>query len=249
MTPSLALLVGSIRQLLPLKRSLALAAMQAAPAILFIIGVSDRSPDAGFQIFVEVTVVSYFALVLPIIAIVVSSSALGVERRDQTLSFITLRPIPRWRIALMKMIAAATVASLYAVGGAVLLGFTYATRFSFDTTLILGVMGGGIVAAVAYSLLFVPLGFITDRSVIIGLALLLVFENGVVAALPGLASLSPSRTGVAAFGALAPDAQAWISGMTSRLNFGMGSVGLTLLVYGAIGVALTSYLIAKKDLA
>lgn len=249
MRPTLALFSGSVRQLFPLKRSIALAGLQVAPAILFLFASSEKTPDAGFQVLVEVSAVAYFFLVLPIVAIVLGSTALGVERRDQTLSFITLRPISRRMVALAKILASAVSAFAFSVLGAALLVLAYTIRFEFDSELLAGMVVGALVATIAYSCLFVPLGFITDRAVIIGMAYLLVFENGVVAALPGLASLSPARLGVSMFGAMVPAAQVWIEGIAGSLAFSAGSAMFSLLIYAIIGALLTSYLISKRDLA
>lgn len=249
MTPAIALLTGSVRQLFPLKRSIALAGLQVAPAVLFLFAANDRTPEAGLQIFIEVSTVAFFFLVLPIVAIVLGSTSLGVERRDQTLSFIALRPISRRLVALIKILAAAIAAFAFAIVGALLLAVTYTIRFGVDSELFVGVAIGALVSVAAYSCMFVPLGFITDRAVIIGLAYLLVFENGVVAALPGLASLSPARLGVSMFGALVPSAQVWIEGVAGTLAFSAGSAVLVLFIYAVLGVFLTAYLVSKRDLA
>jgi ABC-type transport system involved in multi-copper enzyme maturation permease subunit len=249
MTSALAILTGSVRQLFPLRRSIALVGLQVAPAILFLFASNDKTPDAGFQIFVEVSTVAFFFLVLPIIAIVLGSTSLGVERRDQTLSFIALRPISRRMVALIKILAAAIAAFAFSIVGVFLLVLMYVIRFGFDSELFVGIAIGALVAVVAYSCMFVPLGFITDRAVIIGLAYLLIFENGVVAALPGLASLSPARLGASMFGAVVTSAQVWIEGVAGSLAFSAGSAVFVLMVYAVIGIVLTAYLVSKRDLA
>ncbi len=249
MTSSMALFSGSVRQLLPLKRTIALAVMQIAPAILFLFAANDRSSEAGFQIVVEITTVAYFSLVLPIVAIVLASSALGVERRDQTLSFITLRPISRRAVAAIKVLASAVAALMLASIGAIALVIAYTARYAFDGELLIGILVGAAVSTIAYACMFVPLGFITDRAVIIGLAYLLVFENGVVTALPGLATLSPARLGVSTLGALVDGAQLWIPDVAGQLAFSFGSAFLALAFYVVGGVLLTAYLMTKRDLA
>jgi hypothetical protein len=94
MTPVLALLGASVRQLLPLRRSILLALLQLGPALIYLIGSSGRTTEAALEAFLDGGVATYFVLVLPVVSIVLSSSALGVERRDQTLSFIVMRSTP-----------------------------------------------------------------------------------------------------------------------------------------------------------
>jgi hypothetical protein len=152
-------------------------------------------------------------------------------------------------VALIKILAAAIAAFAFSIVGVLLLVLMYVIRFGFDSELFVGIAIGALVAVVAYSCMFVPLGFITDRAVMIGLAYLLIFENGVVAALPGLASLSPARLGASMFGAVVTSAQVWIEGVAGSLAFSAGSAVFVLMVYAVIGIVLTAYLVSKRDLA
>ena len=112
-----------------------------------------------------------------------------------------------------------------------------------------GLIAGAFVATGAYAAIFVPLGFLTDRAVIVGMAYLLVFENGIAFALPALASLSPWRLGVATFGALTPEAAIFTNDFIGNLELSASQSALTALIFCLAGIAATTILLRTRDLA
>jgi ABC-2 type transport system permease protein len=248
MTPILALFTGSLRQALPRRRTLLLGLLELAPAGIYLISTTNRTRDFATEGAVQVGGSIFFALVLPVVAIVVAAGVLGSERRDETLSFVVLRPISRLGIAGSKMLAAITAGFIINAIGAVTLATAHAVRFG-DTQMYLGLLVGALVATAAYAAFMVPLGFLTDRAVIIGMAYLLVFENGVVFALPGLASLSPWRLGVATFGALTSEAAIFTIDMVGDLTLSAPQSALTALLFVLAGTAATTILLRTRDLA
>jgi len=246
MTPILALLRVSIRQALPVRRSVLLAVLETAPGLIYLFATTNRTAEATFQGAVEIGAATYFALVLPVVSIVIAAGVLGNERRDLTLSFIALRPIPRWGIAATKLAAAVAAAFLLNIVGALVLGGSHAIR-SGSGDLLMALLAGSLVATVAYASVYLPLGFMTDRAVLIGVAYLLVFENGVASLLTGLAALSPWRVGVSVFADLADGARLYLDSSTAPLS--LGRALLTATIYVAVSIALTTRLLRKRDLA
>ena len=182
-------------------------------------------------------------------ALIISASALGDERRDHTLSFIVLRPIPRSAIAGAKLAAALVVAAgVNAIGAAAI-----AVVFGLETGtwgVALPLILGSIVATVVYGSVFVPLGFFTERAVLIGLAYVFIFENAVVSALSGLSALSPWRIGVAVFSGLSPDWVAPELGNFGAANLaGAGAAALTTLVVAMASLAALTSVLYRRDLA
>ena len=246
MTPFLALLNASIRQALPLRRTVLLALLSVSPTLVYVFATTGRTEASAFEGAVEVATGTYFALVLPIVSIVIASGVLGNERRDLTLSFIALRPIPRWAIALAKLLAAFCAAGLLVLLGAVVYGGTHAIRFG-SIDLLVGLSAGALVAAAAYVSVYVPLGFLTDRSVIIGIAYLLVFENGAAFLLTGLAALSPWRLGLSIFADVTDGVATVLDGGTVPLNASQAMIALA--VYVVVSLGITTWLLQRRDLA
>ena len=248
MTPVLSLFRASLAQALPRRRTLMLGLLELAPAGVYLVSTTNRTQEFAVQGAVQVGGSIYFSLVLPVVAIVVAAGVLGSERRDQTLSFIVLRPISRFGIASAKMLAAIVAGFAINAIGAITLATAHAVRFG-DTDLYLGLLAGALIATAAYSAILVPLGFLTDRAVIIGMAFLLVFENGVVRFLPGLASLSPWRLGVATFADLAPNAAIYANDLIGNLDPSAFQSALTALLFVLAGTAATTILLKTRDLA
>ena len=92
-----------------------------------------------------------------------------------------------------------------------------------------------------------PLGFLTDRAVIIGIAYLLVFENGAAFLLTGLAALSPWRLGVSVFAEMTPGVIRIIESQTAPLNATQALIALT--VYVIVSIAATTWMLVRRDLA
>ena len=244
--PVFALFRVSVRQALPFRRTLALALLQTGPALVYLFATQGRTERAALEGVVEIGVTTYFALVLPITAIVIAAGALGHERRDMTLSFIALRPMPRSAIAAAKTAAPMTASIALTAGGALLLGGLHFVRFG-DASLIPGLIVGTIVANLAYAAIYVPLGFLTDRAVIIGIGILLVFENGIAFALTGLAYLSPWRLGVSVFASMTEEAASFLDSATAPYD--TADALLYAAVYLVLSLTATTLLLRTRDLA
>jgi ABC-2 type transport system permease protein len=248
MSSILALFTVSLRQALPRRRTLLLGLLELAPAGIYLISTTNRTQEFSTEGAVQVGGSIFFALVLPVVAIVVGAGVLGSERRDETLSFVVMRPISRFAVAASKMLAAIAAGFLINAIGAVTLATAHVVRFG-DTQMYVGLLAGALVATAAYAAFMVPLGFLTDRAVIIGMAYLLVFENGVVSALPGLSSLSPWRLGAAAFFALTPEAAIYADDIVGSLELSVWNSALTSLLFVLAGTAATTILLRTRDLA
>jgi ABC-2 type transport system permease protein len=251
MTPILALFGATFRSALPLKRTIFFAILELTPAFLFVLASNNRTEEAAYETLIEVATGTLFILVLPIVTIVLASSALGAERRDQTLSFIVLRPMRRTMIASIKIAATISAAFLLNAIGVAALAGSYALQYSADGDVVFGLMVGTAIAVAAYAAVLVPLGFITDRAVIIGLAFLLVFENGIAFALPGLASLSPWRLGATAVGGIVERAQPILREFlgSETITLSASRSMSTVVIYVLASATFTALLLKRRDLA
>ena len=197
MTPLLAIVRVTIRQLTGRTRLVGFALLNVVPAPL-LAAVSRAANPAALDLELGVLLVlPFFALVIPITTLILASSALGEERRDKTLSFLVLRPISRFEIALAKSIAATAVSIGFAVLGALALSLTWlAVGGSIDV--FPSILLGAILACVMYSTVFVLLGNVVVRATLVGLIYILFFETIIVDELPRLASASLWRISLGA---------------------------------------------------
>ncbi|MCJ7782122.1 MAG: ABC transporter permease [Acidimicrobiia bacterium] len=249
MKPALAITAATVRQILGLRRAIIFGLAALAPALVFLLTAQALADEAALDRFVAMAVRLYFPLLVPIVALIMSASALGDERRDGTLSFLVLRPIPRSVISASKYVGAVLVAGALNAFGAAALGIVY----GIDTGswgMVLPLVVGGFVASIVYAALFVPLGFFTDRAVLVGLAFVLIFENGVVSALSGLSTLSPWRLGLSAFSGLANGDVAPLLADNGLANLsGLGAALFWSIVFAVASVMAITLVLRRRDLA
>ena len=115
--------------------------------------------------------------VMPLLALVFGTAALGSELEDGTAVYLMVKPMPRWRILLAKMAVGAglTVALVFPATVATSLITDGRNALSMSETLgyALVVSAGGV----AYACAFVTLSAFTGRALILGLCYVLLWEG------------------------------------------------------------------------
>ena len=238
----------TIRQVTGKNRALGFGVLCLVPAGL-LFAASRAREVAGLDTDLGGLVVTpFFAVVLPLIALIVAGAALGDEGRDKTLSFLVLRPIRRLEIAAAKVVAASVVSIGFALWGSAALVFTYAA-VGGTADVLPAIVVGATVTCVLYCAVFVLLGNVTSRPTLVGLLYIVFIESSLAAELPRLAPVSIWRLGLASTIDLMPEgfpARALLGAIgelpASALN-GMTAALLTTLV--AIGVC--TALLARTD--
>lgn len=238
----------TVRQTLGWKRLLLFAAMAVLPIAAFAAAATTFTAERMLAHILAAVTGVYLPLVVPIIVLIVAASALGGERRDATLGFLVLRPLPRAGIAGAKALGAVIAACLVVVPAGLLAAVVH-LLLADDPRLLVAVPVAGAVATLAYAGPFLLLGFLTDRAVLVGLAYVLIVENGVISALPTLASLSPWRLGVAALAGLAPNVVPFLSdtALGSLRPGAWGAAGQAALIT-VVAVAAVTWLLRTRDL-
>jgi ABC-2 type transport system permease protein len=234
MTPFLAIVRVTIRQLTGRARLLGFGLLGLAPAIL-LAAASRSAVRSALDLELGVLlVVPLFALVIPVTTLILASAALGEERGDRTLSFLMLRPISRLEIVAAKTVAAAVVSTGFALLGTLALSLTWAVLGgAMDVFPAIAV--GAALACVMYSAVFVLVGNVLARSTLVGMLYVLFFEFVMVEELPRLAGASLWRIGLGATLATMPDhfpARA----LLAALGEWVPSLASALLVAGCIAI-------------
>jgi len=192
---------------LPTKRRLGLL-IPALGALLFGLLAHVITGQTPHEAFADVASAGLFAIVLPIGCLVIGDAVLGAELRSGTLHFTLLSPIPRWTIVVGRWVAgAATAAAVLAVACA--LAAVVAGVPDVAPAVALAVAVG----SAAYVALFIMLGCVTRRAVVWSLAVVVLGERLLGAALDGIAQLSPGWLARAAFGGLTDAGQLFRAGV------------------------------------
>ncbi len=240
----------TVRQTLGLRRFIGLGVLTAGPAGIFLLASGQASVDSLVEIFTGLSIGVFYSVAVPVVALIMAASALGDERRDATLSFIVLRPIPRSAIAGAKLAGALATAYGLAGLGALALGILMGVR-SDDWGYVVPMLVGTLIATATYVALFLPLGYVTERATLIGLAFVFIWETAIAGTIPGLATTSPWRIGFSAFLDLAP-----VAVVREVPDFALGSlepgVGGSLLKMAlllGISTLVTGWILRRRDLA
>jgi ABC-2 type transport system permease protein len=128
-------------------------------------------------------------LILPLIALVVGTSALGQEIEDGTAVYLLAKPLSRWKVVIAKIAAAAVVVAAlcaFAVAGA---GLPVLIGREADL-IIPGFVLAVALGALTYSALFVSLSVRFGRALVIGLGYVFVWEALISQFIPGVRFLS-----------------------------------------------------------
>jgi len=174
-----ALISITLRALLNRRRTLLLALLGA---LLVVVAVIYRlgNPTAAESVDVTRRLLANFGIgvLLPLVAVIVGTSALGSELDDGTIVYLLAKPVARWRIALVKLVVAWLVTCVLVAPAMLIAG----VMGQEDPQLAIGYAVASILGALEYTAMFMALSLLTSRALIIGLAYVVVWE-GVVAGL------------------------------------------------------------------
>ncbi len=178
-----------MRSLLGRRRSLLLALLALLPvAIAILVRLSGRA-GIGEEVSTAIMDRLIVTTLLPIVALVFGTAALGAELEDGTAVFLLVKPIDRWRIVAAKLIVAiglsvALVAPAAFVAGAIL---------QVGGTGLSGAIGAAVgtaIGATVYATVFFALSLVTGRALALGLVYILVWEGVLAGLLEGTRVLS-----------------------------------------------------------
>jgi ABC-2 type transport system permease protein len=124
--------------------------------------------------------------VLPLVALVIGTAAIGSEIEDGTAVFLLTKPIPRWQTALVKIVVAAALTIALVLPPTLVTGLLARG----DLSVTIGYTAATMIGAIAYASGFTALGAITSRAILIGLAYVLLWEGALAGILEGTRFLS-----------------------------------------------------------
>jgi ABC-2 type transport system permease protein len=163
----------SLRQLTGWQRLVIIGLLAIIPILLGLIVSLGDDGSATSETDDALIALLFGAAVLPIIALTVSTAALGNDLEDRTLSNLTLSPVPRWQIILPKLAASVTIAALPILSSAII---AISLAYDGDGQVVLAVVFGMALAILAYSAVFLWLGLSTGRALGYGLMYIFLWE-------------------------------------------------------------------------
>lgn len=242
-----AIVQTSLRQLLGGRRLIVLGLLGAIPAVVTWLSTANRSATSVFEVYHEGAMITLFLIVMPIVSIVLGAAALGDERRDGTLSFLVVRPIPRSGITGAKFVAAWIATATVSVLSGALAASAAAVRTS-DWSILAPTLVALTISAGCYAAVFMVVGFLTSRAVLVGLVYLFVWESGIAFAAASLANVSLFRIGLTAYAAMLPEAEPLLREPLASLVPGTGGAIAKLTVIALLCVLATGAMLRRRDI-
>jgi len=170
----------TLRALLGRRRTILMLLLAGVPVLL---GLLVRANGDGVRDVAATLDGIVIRVVLPLVALVFGTAALGSELEDGTAVHILTKPVRRSTIVLAKILVAGTLAAAMLVPSTILAGVLLGRPGQLGVTFALAI--GVLVGSYLYVAIFVALSVATSRGLIIGLGYALVWEGVLAGLLPG----------------------------------------------------------------
>jgi ABC-2 type transport system permease protein len=212
----------------------------AITAVSTVLGwILSRAGSDRVEATVNVVSAFGFGLVIPVVALVLGSAALGTWVDDETLVYVWLRPVARWRVAVAAVAASLTVTLPVTVGA---LGIMAVLGSGADRDAVIGTVAGTALGGLAYVSVFVAVGLLLRRALLWGLVYVFIWEFFVSRAGSGAASLS--------INSYASSLLASYSGEEIRLaDRAVGTSYVVLIGLGLVATAFTTWRLHRANVA
>ena len=170
----LSVFLLTVRQLSGWQRLAIMAVLAFLPVLATFRPITDNDamPVTEFEMVVLSGMLA--GSIIPLVVLAIAAAAFGNEVEDRTLANLTLSPVPRWKIALPKLLATISVAAPFSALSALV---TAHLAFLGDATATIAVTVGALAAVAMYGALFVWLGLVSPQAIGIGLLYIVIWEG------------------------------------------------------------------------
>lgn len=225
-------------------RVIGLLALSAVPGLVFWLSAFDAPDEELTSIYTGT--ISSVGYTFAIAALILTTATLRDERDSGTLPYIYMRPIARVNMAAQSITAGTAAALVIGVGG--WLACVLASL----------AVGGGIelplpslalfvAASFGYAAIFVPLGYLVPRALLVGLGYILIVETILAFAVEGLAQISIWRISLSIYAGLEDGfgevAEANLGPVTPGVGGGVAKLTVVLL----IGLVALTWSLRRRD--
>src|SRR5439155_2182476 len=104
--------------------------------------------------------------VLPLVALVLGTAAIGPELEDGTAVFLLAKPIPRWTVVVAKVAAAAGLTAALVAPASILTGLVISGDQGNGAAIAIAYGVASVVGAVVYSAVFVAASIASGRALV-----------------------------------------------------------------------------------
>jgi hypothetical protein len=232
------------RRLMRRARVFWLVLLASVPGLIYAIAGIDLSPGDLSEAFIGIMLSVGFTYAIA--ALILTVSTLRDERDAGTLPYIYMRPIPRVSLAVSSLLAGIFAAGTIAVGGwlaTVLAGLIHGA----DMSVVIPGAALLLAAAVGYAAIFVPVGYLFSRSVLVGLGYLILVELALSGLVSGLAQLSIWRIAASIYVDMVDTTGFSVDEALGAVAPGVGGGLVKLGVVLVLGLTVLTWALRKRD--
>ncbi|HUQ79053.1 MAG TPA: ABC transporter permease subunit [Patescibacteria group bacterium] len=179
----LAIASVTARSLLGRRRTILMLLLAGAPVVLGLLVQLGNGPRP--RALVPSLEGLLITSVLPLVALVFGTAALGSELDDGTAVHVLTKPIPRWSIVVPKLAVAGGLTAVLLFPSTILAGVLIGGTAPLQLWITFAFAVAVLIGSFVYSAIFVALSAATSRGLVIGLGYSLLWEGLLSGALPG----------------------------------------------------------------
>jgi ABC-2 type transport system permease protein len=172
----------TVRSLVGRRRTILMVLLAAVPVL---VGLLVRANTDGIQDVATIIDGLVVRIILPLVALVFGTAALGSELEDGTGVHVLTKPISRTTVVLAKVAVAGTLTAALVVPSTVLAAILLTEPGADVVGIVTSLAVGVLVGSFLYVAVFVALSVITTRGLILGLGYALIWEGLLAGLLPG----------------------------------------------------------------
>ncbi|MBA3405131.1 MAG: ABC transporter permease [Gemmatimonadaceae bacterium] len=177
----------TLRQLSGRWRLGIMAVLAAMPVLVAVITLRSDSAPSVEEFETIILSAMLIGSIAPLIVLAIAAASFANEVEDRTLANLTLSPVPRWQIALPKLLATITIAAPFIAVSAFLTSYV---AFLGDLTATLAITVSALVGVALYSSAFVWLGLVSTQAIGVGLLYIVLWEGFFSGFVSGMRALS-----------------------------------------------------------
>jgi ABC-2 type transport system permease protein len=220
----------TLRQLTGRWRLLVMTVLAAMPVVIALIMLASDDAPSVREFETAILGAMLAGSIAPLVVLAIAAAAFANEIEDRTLANLTLAPIPRWQIAVPKLLATITIAGPFIALSALL---TSHVAFLGDTAATVAVTVSALVGVALYAAAFVWLGLVSPQAIGLGLLYIVLWEGFFSGFVSGVRLLSIRHYAIAWMHGL--DARRFAAG--DHVSFGVAIVLSVLVFAGFLGLA------------
>jgi ABC-2 type transport system permease protein len=197
-------------------RLLIMTVLAAMPVVIALIMLASDDAPSVREFETAILGAMLAGSIAPLVVLAIAAAAFANEIEDRTLANLTLAPIPRWQIAVPKLLATITIAGPFIALSAF---FTSHVAFLGDTTATVAVTVSALVGVALYASAFVWLGLVSPQAIGLGLLYIVLWEGFFSGFVSGVRLLSIRHYAIA-----------WMHGLDERRFAGGDHVSLGVAI-------------------